>query len=185
MQKRGTWLRAGLTGAAAGAVNGLFGAGGGMLLLPLLHRLTDLREHEAFACSVCTMLPLSVVSLVVYWLRGGEFLTAALPYLAGGALLMVWMTGVAALPQQTAQGINLLYFLPSAACALFFHIRNRLIRWDIVLPAALGGCVTAAIAAWIATGLDVSLLRRLFGGFLLLTGLRELFFRQQRDKNAR
>lgn len=87
--------------------------------------------------------------------------------------------------QQTAQGINLLYFLPSAACALFFHIRNRLIRWDIVLPAALGGCVTAAIAAWIATGLDVSLLRRLFGGFLLLTGLRELFFRQQRDKNAR
>ena len=53
MQKRGTWLRAGLTGAAAGAVNGLFGAGGGMLLLPLLHRLTDLREHEAFACSVC------------------------------------------------------------------------------------------------------------------------------------
>lgn len=54
-----------------------------------------------------------------------------------------------------------------------------------MLPAALGGCVTAAIAAWIATGLDVSLLRRLFGGFLLLTGLRELFFRQQRDKNAR
>lgn len=103
----------------------------------------------------------------------------------GGTLLMVWMTGVAALPQQTAQGINLLYFLPSAACALLFHIRNRLIRWDIVLPAALGGCVTAAIAAWIATGLDVSLLRRLFGGFLLLTGLRELFFRQQRDKNAR
>ena len=49
MQKRGTWLRAGLTGAVAGAVNGLFGAGGGMLLLPLLHRLTDLREHEAFA----------------------------------------------------------------------------------------------------------------------------------------
>ena len=105
--------------------------------------------------------------------------------IGGGTLLMVWMTGVAALPQQTAQGINLLYFLPSAACALFFHIRNRLIRWDIVLPAALGGCVTAAIAAWTATGLDVSLLRRLFGGFLLLTGLRELFFRQQRDKTAR
>ena len=97
MQKRGTWLRAGLTGAAAGAVNGLFGAGGGMLLLPLLHRLTDLREHEAFACSVCTMLPLSVVSLVVYWLRGGEFLLAggALGGIAAGLLLRrlsaVWL----------------------------------------------------------------------------------------------
>lgn len=32
--------------------------------------------------------------------------------IGGGTLLMVWMTGVAALPQQTAQGINLLYFLP-------------------------------------------------------------------------
>mgnify|MGYP000822354571 CR=1 FL=1 len=117
--------------------------------------------------------------------KGGEIRHIIGSGIGGGTLLMVWMTGVAALPQQTAQGINLLYFLPSAACALFFHIRNRLIRWDIVLPAALGGCVTAAIAAWIATGLDVSLLRRLFGGFLLLTGLRELFFRQQRDKNAR
>ena len=117
--------------------------------------------------------------------KGGEAEHICGTGIGGGTLLMVWMTGVAALPQQTAQGINLLYFLPSAACALLFHIRNRLIRWDIVLPAALGGCVTAAIAAWIATGLDVSLLRRLFGGFLLLTGLRELFFRQQRDKNAR
>ena len=105
--------------------------------------------------------------------------------IGGGTLLMVWMTGAAALPQQTAQGINLLYFLPSAACALIFHIRHQLVSWDIVLPSALGGCVTAAIAAWIATGLDVSLLRRLFGGFLLLTGLRELLFRQPRDKNAR
>ena len=79
-----------------------------------------------------------------------------------------------AIPQQTAQGINLLYFLPSAACALFFHIRNRLIRWDIVLPAALGGCVTAAIAAWIATGLDVSLLRRLFGLLMIAVGVWQL-----------
>ncbi len=35
-------------------------ARGGMRLLSPLHRLTDLREHEAFACSVCTMQPLSV-----------------------------------------------------------------------------------------------------------------------------
>ena len=86
MRNQKTWLRAGLTGAVAGAINGLFGAGGGMLLLPLLTRLTGLREHEAFACSVCTMLPLSVVSLIVYWLRGGQFLLESLPYLAGGAL---------------------------------------------------------------------------------------------------
>lgn len=82
LRKIGPWL----SGAAAGLVNGLFGAGGGMVLLPLLSHTTDLREHEVFASSVCIILPLSVVSAGVYWLRGGEFVTSALPYLLGGAI---------------------------------------------------------------------------------------------------
>ena len=147
--------------------------------LDIMH--SDVYTHFAMAAA-CQAVADSGIAGTLDAERVGVYIGSGI---GGGTLLMVWMTGVAALPQQTAQGINLLYFLASAACALFFHIRNRLIRWDIVLPAALGGCVTAAIAAWIATGLDVSLLRRLFGGFLLLTGLRELFFRQQRDKNAR
>ncbi len=75
-----------LSGAIAGAANGLFGAGGGMLLLPLLTHTTRLEKKRCFACSVCIMLPLSLVSVAVYWLRGGRFAAAALPYLCGGAL---------------------------------------------------------------------------------------------------
>lgn len=74
-----------LSGAAAGLANGLFGAGGGMLLLPLLSKTTDLKQHELFACSVCIILPLSLVSAGVYLLRGGSFLLDAVPYLIGGA----------------------------------------------------------------------------------------------------
>ena len=74
-----------ISGAAAGIANGLFGAGGGMLLLPLLSRTTDLKPRECFACSVCIILPLSLVSAGVYLLRGGAFVTQALPYLLGGA----------------------------------------------------------------------------------------------------
>lgn len=73
-----------LCGAAAGLANGFFGAGGGMLLLPLLSKTTDLKQHELFACSVCIILPLSLVSAGVYLLRGGSFLTDAVPYLIGG-----------------------------------------------------------------------------------------------------
>ena len=103
--------------------------------------------------------------------------------IGGGTLLMVWMTALTGLEQRTAQGINLLYFLPTAICALLFHIKNRLIRWDIVLPAALAGATAAALTAWLGTKLDTSLLRRLFGGFLLLVGLRELFYpRAKKDK---
>lgn len=78
-------LGAALSGLLAGLVNGLFGAGGGMLLLPLLERTTDLHAREIFACSVCIILPLSLVSLAVYFLQGSMDVPLALPYLLGGA----------------------------------------------------------------------------------------------------
>ncbi len=78
-------LGAAVSGLMAGLVNGLFGAGGGMLLLPLLTHLCGLKAHEAFACSVCVILPLSLVSLGVYFLHGSLDFMQALPYLIGGA----------------------------------------------------------------------------------------------------
>lgn len=82
MKKYGPWL----SGAAAGIVNGLFGAGGGMVLLPLLSKTTDLEDKEVFANCVAIILPLSLVSAAVYLLRGGSFLMQSVPYLIGGAL---------------------------------------------------------------------------------------------------
>lgn len=105
--------------------------------------------------------------------------------IGGGTLLMVWMTAVMDMEQRMAQGINLLYFLPTAVCALIFHIKNRLIRWRVVLPAAITGCLSAAGAALLATSVDASLLRKLFGGFLIFVGLTELFGAHARDKKAR
>lgn len=105
--------------------------------------------------------------------------------IGGGTLLMVWMTAVMDMEQRMAQGINLLYFLPTAVCALIFHIKNRLIRWRVVLPAAITGCLSAAGAALLATSVDASLLRKLFGGFLIFVGLTELFGAHARDKKAK
>ncbi|MDR0889833.1 MAG: TSUP family transporter [Oscillospiraceae bacterium] len=77
---------AALSGGSAGLANGLFGAGGGMLLLPLLQRTTKLEPHETFACSVCIILPLTIVSAVIYYVQGGMDFSKALPYLIGGAI---------------------------------------------------------------------------------------------------
>ena len=49
--------------------------------------------------------------------------------IGGGSLLMVWMTALLGMEQKAAQGINLLYFLPTAAAAILFHAKNRLIVW--------------------------------------------------------
>lgn len=71
-------------GAASGLVNGFFGGGGGMFLVPVLIRWAKMDERRAFATSVLVILPLCAVSSVIYLLRTELSLTAALPYLAGG-----------------------------------------------------------------------------------------------------
>ena len=92
----------------------------------------------------------------------------------GGTLLLIYMTAFAGVEQHQAQGINLLYFLPTAAAALLIHSKNRQVEWKAVLPAALCGCLTAGILSMAAMHMELDLLRRLFGGFLILTGIAEL-----------
>lgn len=89
LENRGKWA---VSGALAGAANGLFGGGGGMILVPLLLRWVRVEEKQTFASSVAVILPLCLVSAGVYWLRGALELGAALPYLLGG-LLGGWMGG--------------------------------------------------------------------------------------------
>ena len=102
--------------------------------------------------------------------------------IGGGSLLMVWMTAAAAMDQKIAQGINLLYFLPTAIAALIFHIKNKVICWRAVLPAALCGCGTACLTAWLSSTIDVGMLRKLFGAFLLIVGIMELLKSRKRKE---
>lgn len=72
-----------LGGICAGLTNGLFGGGGGMVLLPLLRRC-GVEERRAFAGCVAIILPLCVLSAVIYALQSTLDLLAAAPYLLGG-----------------------------------------------------------------------------------------------------
>lgn len=97
--------------------------------------------------------------------------------IGGGSLLLIYMTSFAAVPQDLAQGVNLLYFLPTAAAALPSHFKNGCVEKAALLPAIAAGLAGTALAAWAATGLDVELLRKCFGVFLLIVGTRELLRR--------
>ena len=73
-------------GAAAGCITGLFGAGGGMVLVPALTLLTDISENSIFPTSLAVMLPVCIVSLLTA--ARGSFIawTDAVPYLLGSAV---------------------------------------------------------------------------------------------------
>ena len=92
----------------------------------------------------------------------------------GGTLLLVYLTTFAGVDQHLAQGINLLYFLPAALTALPAHWKNGYVKREALLPAILAGLLLSGGAAWLATGLDSGVLRRAFGGFLIVLGLYEL-----------
>jgi len=73
-----------LAGGLAGLANGLFGGGGGMVLVPMLTGACGMEQRQAFATSVAIILPLCVLSAGIYFFRSGLDLMAALPYMAGG-----------------------------------------------------------------------------------------------------
>ena len=107
------YLGSGITGLCAGALNGLFGAGGGMVVVPLLRSLTDLREDQLFPTSVSILLPICIVSLLSTegWDRFS--LLQAAPYLlgsiVGGICAGLWGKHIPSLWLHRVLGILILW----------------------------------------------------------------------------
>ena len=72
-------------GLCAGAVSGLFGAGGGMVLVPMLSLLTPMDDRDIFGASIAVILPICVVSLTATALSVGIPWHESFPYLIGSA----------------------------------------------------------------------------------------------------
>ena len=90
-----------------------------------------------------------------------------------GTVLLLYLTLCLSVDQQTAQGINLLFFLPAAALALIVYLTRR----DLPLRRA-GGLLLcarpgAALGYALISLLPVALLRRFFGAFLIILALKE------------
>nr|WP_325297590.1 TSUP family transporter [uncultured Dysosmobacter sp.] len=89
----------------------------------------------------------------------------------GGTLLLLVMTLFLGVDQRTAQGINLLFFLPTAASALVCHAKGGYLDKPTLKQAVPAAVIAAALGAWIATAVDVEILRRPFGVYLLASGV--------------
>jgi len=94
--------------------------------------------------------------------------------IGGGSLLLIYMSFAARMEQGAAQGINLIYFIPTSATSLVFHFKNGLVDRRCALLAALAGAPLAAAAAFAATALHPDALRRIFGAYLIWSALRLL-----------
>lgn len=102
-----------LAGALAGAVNGLFGAGGGMILVPLLTLLTPLQDEAVFPASISIILPICLVSLSITAMTGDILWHQSIPWLlgsaSGGILAGLWGRKIPVLWLHRGLGILILW----------------------------------------------------------------------------
>ena len=95
----------------------------------------------------------------------------------GGSLLILWLTLGLGMAQNEARAINLLFFIPSALVACVLRWKQGQLEIKKILPAIVAGSISAAVFAMLGNNMDTSLLKKLFGGLLVFTGIRELLYK--------
>ena len=98
--------------------------------------------------------------------------------MGGGGILIIYLTLFAGVEQGMAQGINLLFFIPSAVIALIIYWKKKLIDWKTAFLCSSLGLVGALAGAWLSTNIDVAILGKLFGVLLLIMGIKQLFYKK-------
>lgn len=102
--------------------------------------------------------------------------------LGGGMILILYMTLIAGMEQLTAQGVNLLFFIPIAATALIIHTKNKLVKWKKIIPAIICGVLSAVAGTYIAKSIGNDYLTKIFAIFVLITGVKELFSKTEKSE---
>ena len=77
--------------------------------------------------------------------------------------------------QLKAQGINLLFFIPCAVLSSIVYSFKKLIDWKSVLLFAAGGLPGVLLGSLAVSHMNSNIPGKIFGGFLLLMGIKELF----------
>lgn len=95
--------------------------------------------------------------------------------LGGGAVLLIYLTLFTDTPQLTAQGINLLFFIPIGTLALIIYTFKKQIKWKQTIKIALWGLLGSFAGLTLTDFLGGEITGKIFGGLLIILGLTEIF----------
>jgi uncharacterized membrane protein YfcA len=99
--------------------------------------------------------------------------------IGGGTILIPSMIFFAGVSQHIAQGINLVTFIPTAITAVLIHIKNKHIQFKLAIYLISAGITGAILGSICASYLSAQLLRKMFGGFLMVMGIYELIRKEK------
>ncbi len=100
--------------------------------------------------------------------------------LGGGGILIIYLSLFTDTKQLTAQGINLLFFIPIGILALIIYSIKKQIKWKITLKFAFWGLIGTALGLLLTDFLGGEITGKIFGGLLIIIGTMEIFKRNRK-----
>lgn len=94
--------------------------------------------------------------------------------LGGGGVLIIYFKLFTQTPQTLAQGINLLFFIPSAIVAIIIYAKKKLINYKIAIIFSIFGLTGSLIGSYFVCFVDSKILSKFFAILLLIMGVIQL-----------
>ena len=91
--------------------------------------------------------------------------------MGGGTVLIPLLSICFNLEQHLVQWVNLISFIPMSAVSLYFHVRNKLVKFKNVFYIIIPGTIMSVCGSMLAKQLDGVLLKKCFGGFLIVLSI--------------
>lgn len=95
--------------------------------------------------------------------------------MGGGTILITILVCFLSVDQKVAQAVNLVFFIPTSLVATIVNIKNKQIDWKLAVPIAIMGALGAFLGAFIATKINVEILRKMFAIFLFTIAIFEAY----------
>ena len=105
--------------------------------------------------------------------------------IGSGGFLVIYLSLAEQTPQLAAQGINLLFFLFSSGASLFLHAKKRKLFGGAIAVMTVMGMIGSPLGSLAASALPSELLKKLFGGMLIVSGmlsLRKMALKSRKNK---
>lgn len=109
--------------------------------------------------------------------------------LGGGSVLIIYLSLFTDTKQLTAQGINLLFFIPTAIVAVIIFGIKKQIKWRTNIIITLWGLLGTFSGLLLTSYLGSNITGKIFGGMLIILGVKEIFRKNtktvaQKNKNC-
>lgn len=105
--------------------------------------------------------------------------------MGGGTILILLLSLFSNVNQHVAQATNLVFFIPTSIAAILMNLKYKKINFKVASIVILFGILGAILGALISSNINSQLLKKIFGIFILIIGLKEIIVLYKEYKNSR